>query len=200
VTAVGLVLASASRTRQQLLGAAGVAFDVDPASIDEAGVRESLRSAGASSAAAAETLAELKATRVSQRQPDRLVLGADQILELGGAWLDKPTDRAEARAQLMALRGRSHELVCCQCVVRNGARLWHHHDRARLTMRAFSESFLEAYLSAAGADLVEAVGAYRLEGRGVQLFDRIEGEFFTILGLPLLPLLGFLREHGVVAS
>jgi len=195
-----LVLASASRARQALLAAAGVPFVADPAALDETEVKESLRSEGASSAAAAETLAELKALRVSARHAGALVVGADQILELDGTWYDKPVDRAGARAHLVALRGRTHELACCQCAVRDGRRLWHDHARARLTMRDFSDAFLDTYLDAAGPDAQDTVGAYRLEGLGAQLFDRVEGDVFTILGLSLLPLLGFLRAHGVVAS
>jgi septum formation protein len=200
VTMKAVVLASSSPTRRHLLAAAGVSFEVDPPNLDEAEIRASLRGEGANGARAAETLAELKAVRVSRRKPGRLVLGADQILDLDGTWLEKPPDRDAARRQLQSLRGTSHQLLGCQCVVRDGERLWHYHDRARLTMRAFSDTFLDYYLSAAGAELTESVGAYRLEGLGVQLFERIEGEFFAILGLSLLPLLSFLRGHGVVAA
>jgi septum formation protein len=109
-------------------------------------------------------------------------------------------DRAAARAQLLALRGKMHELVSCACVLRDGERLWHHIGRARLTIRPFSEAFLDDYLDRAGDAILQSVGAYQLEGQGAQLFSRVDGDYFTILGLPLLPLLDFLRNHGVIAT
>ena len=126
------------------------------------------------------------------------MIGADQILECDGAWFDKPRSMSEARSHLLALRGRTHRLATAACVVRDGQRIWHHVSVPALTMRAFSDAFLDSYLERCGDDLLSSVGAYRLEGAGAQLFARIRGDFFTILGLPLLELLGFLREHGVV--
>jgi septum formation protein len=138
--------------------------------------------------------------RISRRHPGALVIGADQVLRHGEQLLDKPMDRAAARRQLTALRGQRHELISAVVAVRDGIRLWHHVGRAGLDMRDFSDSFLEHYLRTAGDAVLAAVGAYQLEGPGVQLFQRIEGDYFTILGLPLLPLLDFLRAQGVAAT
>ena len=197
---VDLILASASPTRAVLLRQAGLAVAVDPAAVDEAAAKESLRAAGADAGAAAIALAELKAHKVSRRHAGGLVLGADQLLECDGKWFDKPVDLAAARRQLQALRGRRHRLYSAAVAVRDGVRLWHHVGEAGLTMRPFGDAFLDAYLERAGADLLGSVGAYRLEGLGVQLFAAIQGDHFTILGLPLLPLLDFLRGHRVLAA
>ena len=194
-----VVLASASRSRLELLRHAGLQLRAEPARVDEAEVKASLRAEQADALATAETLAELKATKVSQRMPGALVIGADQILECEGRWFDKPPDRARA-AHLRALGGKTHALATVACVVRDGVRIWHHREAPRLTMRPLDEAFIEAYLAAAGPEVLETVGAYRLEGLGAQLFTKVSGDYFTILGLPLLPLLGFLREHGVPAS
>jgi septum formation protein len=196
--APGIVLASASAARAAMLRAAGVALEVDPARIDESEIKRSLGAENATTAAIAETLAELKAVAVSRRHPGRLVLGADQMLDCEGMRFDKPADRAAARDQLLRLAGRRHELVSAAVAVRDGERLWHHIDRARLTMRLLSADFVDAYLDRAGEAALQSVGAYQLEGLGAQLFRKIEGDYFTILGLPLLPLLEFLRGHGVV--
>ncbi len=195
-----VVLASASRSRLELLRHAGLRLRAEPARIDEAEVKASLRAEQADAAAAAETLAELKAIKVSRRVPGALVIGGDQILECEGQWFDKPPDRARAAEHLRALAGKTHALVTAACVVRDGVRIWHHREAPRLTMRPLDEAFIESYLKAAGPEVLETVGAYRLEGLGAQLFTKVSGDYFTILGLPLLPLLGFLREHGVPAS
>jgi septum formation protein len=129
-----------------------------------------------------------------------LVIGADQMLDCKGVWFDKPADRRQARAQLVALRGRTHVLSSAACVYRDGQRLWHAVQQARLTMRPFSDEFLDEYLSAVGDDVTGSVGAYRLEGLGSHLFARVEGDWFTILGLPLLPLLDFLRGQGAAGA
>jgi nucleoside triphosphate pyrophosphatase len=195
-----VVLASASVARAGLLEAAGLEVIRDPAGLDEAAVKASFRGEGLDAASCATALAEAKATRVSARHGETLVIGADQILVHDEHWLDKPQDKAEARAQLARLRGARHELVTAVAVARNGAAIWHEVNRAFLYMRGFSDEFLEAYLTAAGADVLASVGAYQLEGLGAQLFARVEGDYFSILGLPLLPLLEFLRGHRVVLS
>ncbi|MBK4718901.1 Maf-like protein [Azospirillum sp. YIM DDC1] len=195
-----VVLASGSRTRAEMLERAGVRVTLAPAAVDEEEIKLAARAEGAPVEDVAEALAELKAQRVTRKHPGSLVIGADQMLECEGRWFDKPADRAAARAQLQDLRGRTHRLVSCAVVFRDGERLWHHVDRARLTMRPFSDAFLDSYLNAAGNDVLGSVGAYHLEGLGAQLFHRVDGDFFTILGLPLLPLLGFLRVHGVIAE
>ena len=195
-----LVLASASPTRARLLRAAGVPFHVDAPSVDEAEAKRSLEAEGADGAAIAEALAELKARRVARRHPGALVLGADQILECDGRRFDKPADRTVAAAQLRALAGREHELVSAAVVMRDETRLWHAVDRARLRMRPLGDAAIAAYLDRAGEAALGSVGAYQLEGLGAQLFAAVEGDFFTILGLPLLPLLDFLRGHGVVPA
>jgi septum formation protein len=195
-----LVLASGSRTRATLLAAAGVAVEIQSPAVDEAEVKAALRAEQASAQAVAETLAELKAQRVSRRYPGAFVIGADQMLDCGGIWFDKPADRAHAAAHLQALRDRTHELISAVTVVCDGTVLWHHVDRARLTMRRFDDAFIDRYLDAVGAAAFDSVGAYQLEGLGAQLFRRIEGDYFTILGLPLLALLDFLRNHGLVPA
>lgn len=193
-----VVLASGSRFRAAMLEAAGAPVIVDPPSVDESAVKSAMRSEGADAAAAAEALAATKAQQVSARRSGALIIGADQILECDGAWFDKPADEAAARKTLLALRGRTHELVTAVCVVQDGLVLWHHVSRARLTVRPFSDRFLDRYLESVGTAACDSVGAYQMEGLGAQLFSRIEGDHFTIVGLPLLPLLDFLRGHGVM--
>lgn len=195
-----LVLASASTARRRMLEAAGVPIDVDPAKVDEAAVKESMLAGGASPADIATALAELKAVQVSRRRPGVLVLGADQVLDCEGRLYDKPATTEAARAQLVSLRGRTHRLISAAVVALDGARIWHHAAEARLTMRAVSDSFLDSYVAAVGAEACASVGAYQIEGRGVQLFGAVQGDQFTIMGLPLLALLAFLRDRGVLAS
>lgn len=194
-----IVLASASRTRLDLLRRAGVAVEAEAAAIDEAAVKQALHADGAKPEDVAEALAEMKAQRVSRRRPGALVIGADQMLDCNGVWFDKPPDLDHARAQLLALRGKTHALISGAVAVRDGERLWHRTDRARLTMRPFSDGFLEWYLAQTGPAALTSVGAYQLEGLGAQLFAKVEGDYFTILGLPLLPLLDYLRTRGVLA-
>jgi septum formation protein len=197
---VPVVLASASRARARMLEAAGLAVEVEPAALDEAEIKTSLRAEGADAGACAVALAEAKAARVARRRPGRLVIGADQMLDCNGVWFDKPADRAHARAHLQALRGRRHVLVSAVCVARDGEVLWHTSDRAELEMRPFGDEFLDRYLEAAGEAVLHSVGVYELEGLGAQLFRRVAGDYFTILGLPLLPLLDFLRGHRVLPA
>ena len=195
-----LILASSSQVRARLLGAAGLRPLIAPPQVDESGVRDSLRAAGASPAQVADALAELKALRVSNAGSDPFVIGADQVLTCDGVWFDKPADLGGARRQLRQLRGRTHVLTSAVVVARGGAAVWRHAESARLTMRRFSDEFIDAYLAQLGDAALNSVGAYQLEGLGIQLFERIEGDFFCILGLPLLPLLAFLREHGAVPA
>ncbi|MEX0751886.1 MAG: Maf family protein [Xanthobacteraceae bacterium] len=193
-----LVLASRSAARRNLLAAAGIAVEVKPADIDERAIE-----AGASAAepsAAAVLLARAKARAMAGQLPGRLVLGADQTLALGRQRFAKPADSNAAAAQLRALRGKTHALHSALAVVRDGTTLFEHNDSAQLTMRAFSDQFLDGYLDAAGNAVTASVGAYQLEGPGIQLFERIEGDYFTILGLPLLPLLNFLRHERYLAD
>ena len=195
-----LVLASRSAARQALLRQAGLAFEALPAAVDEGAVKASMRAEGATPAQAASALALLKAQRISTRLTDMLVIGADQILVCDERWYDNPADVAEAEAQLRALRGRAHTLVTAVVVVKNGARLWGHVDSPRLVMRAFTDEFLAAHIAAMGEAITTTVGGYMLEGPGIGLFAKIEGDYFSILGLPLLPLLGFLRQNGAIGA
>lgn len=195
-----VILASASVARAALLRAAGVVFAVRPAEIDEAVLKREARLAGVSAIDCAADLAAAKARTVSTTFPDALVIGADQLLEIDTEWLDKPGDTGEVRAQLRRLRGMTHRLATAVCAARSGRVLWRAASTPELTMRLFSDAFLEAYIVAEGEALLGSVGAYRLEGRGVQLFSRISGDYFAVLGLPLIELLGFLREREVVPS
>lgn len=195
-----VILASGSATRQRLLRAAGVPFTVDVASIDEAGVIESLTAERASARDVADLLAELKALKVSARHPQAFVIGADQVLSLGSEMFQKPGTRAGAREQLKRLRGRTHVLSSALCIAREGAVIWRTVAEVRLTMRDFSDAFLDKYLADAGEEILGSVGAYHVEGLGIQLFSRIEGDTFTILGLPLVPLIDFLRLHGMLKT
>jgi septum formation protein len=193
-----LVLASRSEVRGKLLAGAGLRFETRPSQLDE---RAAEAQAGIDEpGAVARHLARAKAQGVAAALPGRLVLGADQTLAHGGKRFGKPLSQAEAAAQLRALRGRTHELNSALALVRDGEVLFDCVDTARLTMRDFSDSFLEDYLDLAGGAALASVGGYQLEGIGVHLFARVEGDYFTILGLPLLPLLDFLRRGGFVAG
>lgn len=199
--APSLVLASRSPSRARLLRAAGLAFAQTQALIDEAAVREAMLAEGVPVEDAALGLAELKAAAVARAlQGDVIVLAADQMLEVEGEWLEKPADLAAARRQLERLRGRRHLLVSGAVAYRGGTRVWHHADTARLWLRDCSEAMLDAYLAAAGPAILDCVGAYQLEGLGLQLMARVEGDLFTIQGLPLLAVLQFLRDQGVLAA
>ncbi|GLQ04936.1 Maf family protein [Sneathiella chinensis] len=192
-----VILASASPARADLLRKAGLEFDILPARVDEDEMKHSLHAAGVSASETAVSLAELKAMRISKDFPNALVIGADQMLECGQVWFDKPVDMAHAKAHLAALRGRTHSLHNAVCVVKTSAVIWHHVNEAKMTMRNFSAEFLDHYLETSGEDILHSVGAYQLEGHGAQLFNRVDGDFFSILGLPLLPLIDFLRGHKV---
>ena len=193
-----LILASASAARATMLRAAGVDIEIVPARVDESELKLSLKQQGADPETAAIALAELKAIQVSRGKPGRLVLGADQMLDCAGTWFDKPESRGAARAQLEALRDKTHRLTSAAVLARDGQRIWHHAAAARLTMRAFTDAFLDLYLEQAGETVLSSVGAYQLEGLGAQMFRKIDGDFFTILGLPLLPVLDILREQNAL--
>lgn len=197
-----LVLASSSATRATLLRAAGLPFTAQPAAVDEESLKQAAQAEKISPADTAVLLADAKADRIARRLlrdgTDALVIGADSLLVCEGRWFDKPEGLAGARAQLQALRGRTHELISAVVCWRHGARIWHHATTCRLAMRDFSDDFLDAYLAAEGEAVTHSVGAYRLEGLGMHLFREVTGEHAAILGLPMLPLLDFLRQHGGV--
>ena len=181
-----------------MLAHAGIDVAVMPASVDEAAVKAEARKQGCPAAALTLRLAAMKAMRVAMRRPGALVIGADQLLEHDGAWFDKPRDLDDAAAHIRRLRGQSHDLITTACCVRGGRLAWHYTATPRLVMRDVTDAFIGDYVAREGEALLSCVGAYRLEGLGVQLFERIEGDFFTIMGLPLLPLLEFLRQQGVI--
>ncbi len=197
-----LVLASASAARQAMLRGAGLSFDVVPAAIDEAGIRDTIleTTEGAEAGDIASVLASEKARVVSCVQPDALVIGADQVLVLGGRIFSKPASVAEAREHLVMLKGRTHDLISAVALARNGTVHWQTSATAAMTVRDFSDEFLGAYLERMGERVLGSVGCYELEGSGVQLFERIEGDYFTILGIPLLPLLARLREEEMITA
>jgi septum formation protein len=193
-----LILASGSSARRSLLVAAGLSFAVKPADIDEGKVKREAREAGADAASTALRLAELKAQAVAKDNRESIVIGADQLLVCEDDWFDKPADIVSAAEQLGRMRGRTHELITAVACYQGAARLWHHLATPRLAMRDFSDSFLDAYLEREKDAVTTSVGGYRLEGLGLHLFDAIDGEHAAILGLPMLALLDFLREHGIL--
>lgn len=195
-----LVLASASATRRALLERAGLRFEARVAGVDEAAIKAGAQAEGIPPADAAIILAEAKAERIARRDPEALVIGSDQLLVCEGRWFDKPEGLDGARAHLRALSGKRHELVNGTVAWRGGERVWQDVTVARLTMRDLSDAFIETYLRLEGEAVCTSVGAYRVEALGVHLFSRIEAEHSAILGLPMLPLLRFLRQHGVVKA
>lgn len=197
-----LILASGSAARRAMLAAAGVDVEIRPAKIDEDAIRDRMLAAdpNVSHESIASTLAVEKAQAVSQNAPGAVVIGADQILSFDGQMLNKPASIAEARAQLLALRGKAHALHSAVALAQNGTVLWRHTATAHLTLRAFSETALEAYLTRAGESVTTSVGAYQIEGSAIQLFELIEGDHTTILGMPLLPLLAELRRREVLPT
>lgn len=194
-----LLLASASTARRRLLEAVGLTIEAQSSGLDESSLAKALRSEGRDARATADALAEAKALKLSCRRPGRLVLGADQTLERDGAVFSKPADMAEAARHLRALQGRSHLLHSAAVLAEDGRPLWRHVSSARLTMRPLDEAAIDAHLSRAGSDILGSVGAYHVEGPGLRLFTAIEGDLFTVMGLPLLPLLNHLIDRGLLA-
>ena len=195
-----LILASGSTVRARLLETAGIAFDVVSPHVDEDAVKESLLAEGAPPRDVADTLAALKASKVSMLHPGALVIGADQILVFEGELISKQPDLAAAHVLLRRLGGHKHELVGGVVLAKGGSVVWRHVARAELIMRAYSDEFLDGYLARQGEAILSSVGCYFLEGEGVQLFSHINGDYFTILGLPMIPLLSALRDFGVLPA
>ena len=193
-----LILASASSSRKMLLTAAGVSFTADPADLDEAALMTGLKDAGAE--AMARSLAEQKALAVSRRHPGKTVLGGDSVIAFDGEYLSQCAGLIEARALLARLSGKTHLLVSAAALARDGALLWAHASPCRMAMRELSPQFLDDYLAQEGPAILASVGCYYYEGRGVQLFDRVDGDYFSVLGLPLLAVLAQLRKEGLLAS
>lgn len=193
-----LILASQSPFRRMLMENAGLSFTTEAARIDERAVETALAARNPSPQDVAETLAIEKAREVAGRHPGALVIGSDQTLSLDGRVFHKPADMVEAKSHLASMAGRTHSLNCGIALVRDGETLWSDVSVAHLTMRPLSESFIDRHLSRVGDKVLASVGAYQLEGEGVQLFERIDGDYFTILGLPLLPLLAKLRDLGAI--
>ena len=194
-----IILASQSASRTAMLSAAGVPFTAEPAHADEAALKAAM--AGAPPRDVADALAELKALKVSARNPGRLVLGSDSLAVLDdGTILDKPRDRDDARDHLLRMAGKRHDLVSAAVIAENGRAVWRHVDRARMFVRPLSDAFVDAYLDAEWPAISTCVGCYRIEGPGAQLFSRIEGSQFTVLGMPLLPILAYLRDRDVLLA
>jgi septum formation protein len=195
-----LLLASASASRQTLLRAAGVDFVIAPASINEPALMQDLIAKGSEAGIVAEMLAEQKAVMVSRRSPGEIVLGGDSVLALGSEIIGKSHNLAALRVLLLKLSGTTHQLISAAALARDGAVLWRHTARAKMTVRRLSEAFVDAYLAQEGEILLGSVGGYHFEGRGAQLFESAEGDYFSILGLPLLPVLAQLRILGLLES
>ena len=194
-----LILASGSAIRRQILDGAGLDYEVITRPVDEAAIKDAMLAENSRLRDIADALAEAKAMRVS-RQEAGLVIGADQIMVMGGQLFDKPKSMEDARARLISMRGEKHELIGAVVICENGAPVWRHMCKTKLWVRDFSDDFLDWYIETEGEALMKSVGAYRFEGPGSQLFEKVEGDFFAILGLDLLPVLDFLRRRGIVAS
>lgn len=193
-----IILASASPFRQRLLADAGIVFETRRPEIDERAVEQSLEGAGLTPQDRAQVLAEAKASDVSEREPDAIVIGSDQILSLGEDILHKPADMEAARRRLLQLSGRTHQLSSAVALVSGGKTVWRHVEVVYLTMRDLDPAFVGRHLAEVGQVALSSVGAYQIEGRGIQLFERIEGDHFTIVGMPMLPLLAELRRLGAI--
>ena len=194
-----IILASGSAIRKQILDGAGLNYEVVVKPVDEAAIKDSMLAENSCLQDVADALAEAKALRVS-RQTDGFVIGADQIMVMDNQLFDKPKDLGEARERLLSMRGKRHELIGAVVVCENGRPVWRHLSKTKLWVREFSNEFLDWYIEQEGEALMKSVGAYRFEGPGAQLFEKVEGGFFAILGLDLLPVLDYLRVRGVIAS
>ena len=195
-----LILASQSASRRAMLDAAGVSYDARPAHVDEASVKDALIAERQKPRAIADALAELKAMKLSRSNPGDLVIGSDSVVAIGDRLFDKPTDRADAAEHLRAFSGQVMELNSAVVACEGGQPVWRHVGKAKLFVRPLSDDFIEHYLDQEWPAIAGCVGCFRIEGPGVQLFSRIEGDNFTILGMPLLPLLGWLRERGYLPA
>lgn len=192
-----LILASGSAIRRQILDGAGLDYEIITRPVDEAAIKEAMLAENARLRDIADALAEAKAMRVS-RQEAGLVIGADQIMVMDNTLFDKPNSLDDARERLISMRGKKHELIGAVVICENGAPVWRHMCKTKLWVRDFSDAFLDWYIKTEGQALMKSVGAYRFEGPGSQLFEKVEGDFFAILGLDLLPVLDYLRTRGVV--
>lgn len=195
-----LILASSSSVRLKLLQSAGIQVSAHPARIDEDAIRRSLQAGLAKPDDIADALAELKARKLAEKNPTSLVLGCDQVLAIGSEILNKPETVEEAESQISRLQGKTHQLLSAVVLYDDNKPIWRHMGVARMTMRTLSQDYLTAYLSRNWPDIATSVGGYKLESEGVRLFSRIEGDYFTILGLPLLPLLGYLGDRGFLQT
>ncbi len=195
-----IFLASASEIRLQLLRAAGIAVEACPARIDEDTIRAAMLAEGATPRDLADTLAEMKARKIAEKNPAALILGCDQVLEMNRRLFAKPESVDDARDQLRTMRCQTHRLLSAAVLFENGEPVWRHVGEARLTMRAFSDAYLDDYLARNWPSIRHAVGCYKLEEEGIRLFSAVEGDHFTILGLPLLPLLSYLATRGLIPA
>ena len=193
-----VILASGSSIRQQLLRNAGLDFKVQPARIDEEAIKQALLAEDGTPRDIADALAEMKARKISDKQPGALVLGCDQVLSFDGALLSKPASRRDARIQLQKMRGHRHELISAVVIYEDGKPVWRHVGVVRMSMRRFSDDYLDGYIDRNWESIRHAVGTYKLEEEGVRLFTQIDGDYFTVLGIPLLNLLSYLGLRGVL--
>lgn len=197
---MNIILASGSKSRAEMFAAAGIDFDIQKAFVDESLLKDAMLSQGAKPRDIADALAEMKALEVSAVHPDAYVVGADQILVLNGKIFSKADDINGAKKQLQILSGNRHSLLSAVVIAQGGQVIWRVVEKVDLTMRSLSDDYIDSYLAACGDAILSSVGCYHLEGQGVQLFERIDGDYFTVLGMPLLKVLQFLRQHGLILS